>query len=237
MKFSDETCKQLNHYVYALVDPKDRHVFYIGRGQGNRVFDHVESALKAKNVNKEDSQKVAKIKQIVADGRKVKHYILRHGLEFDMAVLLEAILIDLLVLDNLGFKNIITNINRGEGSSERGAMSVEEIEEKFAERIKINPKDRILCLNIAKSYNPETPVYEAAKEAWHLNESRREKVTHILAVSNGIVRGVFRWKKWYKNDNGTVGFIGEEIPDSPYLKKSVKDVVDLRRRPFRYINV
>ena len=238
MKFSNETCKHLNHYVYALADPQNRHVFYIGKGKDNRVFDHVESALKTKSIDNEDSLKVAKIKEIVKKRKqKVSHYILRHGLSEVMAEELEAILIDLLLLDNLGFKNIILNINRGKRSNERGAMSVEEIEEKFAEPIKINPDDNILCLNIARSYNPAVPVYEAAKEAWNLNKTRRQKVTHILAISNGIVRGVFKWHKWVPEDGQPVGFIGEEIPDSPYLNKSVKNVVDLRRRAFRYINV
>lgn len=238
MKFSNETCKRLGHYVYALVDPRDNHVFYIGQGVGNRVFEHVEHALNTKKVFKDDSEKVTIIKEIVLNNKSlVKHYILRHGLSKEMADELEATLIDLLHIENLGFKKIISNINRGKDYETRGAKSVEEIEERYAEPIKFDPNDRILCLNIAKSYNPNEPVYEAAKQAWNLNKCRREKITHILAVSNGIVRGVFSWTKWYDADDKTVGFIGDEIKDSRYLNKSIKGQVDLRRRPFRYVNV
>ena len=238
MKFSNETCKRLRSYVYALVDPKDKHVFYIGKGKNNRVFDHVNEALKQKSPKKgEDSKKISKIKEITGRGDKVRHYILRHGLSEEIADELESILIDLLILENLGFKRIITNINRGKKYDKKGARSVEEIEELFAPAIKFNPKDKILCLNIAKSFSPERPVYEAAKEAWALNKNRRNKVTHILAVSNGIVRGVFKPKDWYDVDGKTVGFTGEELIDSPYLHKSVKGKVDLKRRAFRYVNV
>lgn len=238
MKFSDETCKKLGTYVYALVDPRDRQVFYIGKGKDNRVFAHVEEAIKSKNVEKRanEKEKIVRIKEIDKSGNKVRHYILRSGLSNEVAEELEATLIDLLKIENLGFKRLITNINRGIDHEERGAKSVEEVEEYFAPAIKFESKDKILCLNIAQSFGNTKTVYDAAKEAWGLNEARRKKVTHILAISNGIVRGVFKPSGWYNVDDKTVGFKGEEIKDSPYLHKSVKGLVDLKRRSFRYVN-
>ena len=239
MKFSYETCKKLNSYVYALVDPRDGHVFYIGKGKDNRVFSHVEQALNSDKLSKQDDEKlkIAQIKEIVRSGNQVRHYILRSGLTNEMAEELEATLIDLLILENLGFKRIITNINRGIDHDGRGAKTVEEVEEYFAPTIEFNPEDRILCLSIAKTYGKTPTIYDAAKEAWGLNETRRNKVTHILAISNGIVRGVFRPSDWYYVNDNLVGFKGDEIKDSPYLHKSVKGQVDLKRRSFKYVNV
>lgn len=224
--------------MYALVDPRDGHVFYIGKGKDNRVFSHVEQALCSDKVTKHDKEnlKISHIRDIVKSGNMVRHYILRSGLSDEIAKEIEATLIDLLDLENLGFKRIITNINRGIDHDERGAKSVEEIEEYFASPIKFDPKDKILCLNIAKSYGNTKTVFDAAKEAWGLNKARRNKVTHILAISNGIVRGVFKPTDWYEVEGNLVGFNGEEIKDSPYLHKSVKGQVDLKRRAFRYVD-
>ena len=42
VKFSTNTTKHLGHYVYALVDPRDDSIFYVGKASGNnRAFDHL----------------------------------------------------------------------------------------------------------------------------------------------------------------------------------------------------
>ena len=44
-EFSQLTIEKLGYYVYTLTDPFDGFVFYVGKGQGNRVFAHVNDAL------------------------------------------------------------------------------------------------------------------------------------------------------------------------------------------------
>lgn len=40
-KFFKQSVKEaLNFYVYALVDPRDKKIFYVGKGSGDRVFQH-----------------------------------------------------------------------------------------------------------------------------------------------------------------------------------------------------
>ena len=40
-KFSHEVVSELGSYVYMLKDPRNDSMFYVGKGRGNRVFDHV----------------------------------------------------------------------------------------------------------------------------------------------------------------------------------------------------
>ena len=45
MELKQSVKEALGYYVYALVDPRDRKIFYIGKGKGNRIFQHAEAAL------------------------------------------------------------------------------------------------------------------------------------------------------------------------------------------------
>ena len=43
--FPQEAVEALGKYVYRLIDPRNGETFYVGRGQGQRVFDHVRGAI------------------------------------------------------------------------------------------------------------------------------------------------------------------------------------------------
>lgn len=43
-EFPPEVCAKLEHYVYRLIDPRNGETFYVGKGQDNRIFAHVEGA-------------------------------------------------------------------------------------------------------------------------------------------------------------------------------------------------
>jgi len=56
-----------NYYVYALIDPRDNEIFYIGKGKGDRYKEHLKSNSKDKNPKKKQ-----RIKEIKDDGYKLK---------------------------------------------------------------------------------------------------------------------------------------------------------------------
>jgi hypothetical protein len=55
-------------YVYALVDPRDSAVFYIGKGTGRRMYQHERDVMRGKTKN---AAKTGRIAEILAAGLRV----------------------------------------------------------------------------------------------------------------------------------------------------------------------
>ena len=107
--FDQRIIEALAYYVYALADPRDNKIFYIGKGKGNRVFQHAKDALNEENEN----LKLDKIRSILQEGKQVNLYILRHNLTEDVAYIVESTLIDLLTYSKFNKINQLTNIVAG----------------------------------------------------------------------------------------------------------------------------
>ena len=84
-KFSKETSEGLQYYVYRLIDPRDGQAFYVGKGKGNRVFDHASQQMEISNApdvdEDETSLKLRTIGEIRAAGLEVLHIVHRHGMD------------------------------------------------------------------------------------------------------------------------------------------------------------
>ena len=59
--FSPKTIEELGYYVYVYSDPDTHKPFYVGKGKGNRVFDHLSYD--------NDSQKVEYIQNLLKAGK------------------------------------------------------------------------------------------------------------------------------------------------------------------------
>ena len=46
--FDEKTIKELKSYVYLLINPDTKTPFYVGKGTGNRVFNHLMDAKDGK---------------------------------------------------------------------------------------------------------------------------------------------------------------------------------------------
>ena len=92
-EFSQNTIKNLGYYVYIYSDPDTKQPFYIGKGKGNRCFNHL--------FQDNDSEKVAKIQEILKNGKEPIIEILVHGVDEETALKVEAAAIDLIGIDNL----------------------------------------------------------------------------------------------------------------------------------------
>ena len=110
--FSPGVAEELGHYVYRLIDPRDGQTFYVGRGQKNRVFDHINNDLKRDEGRNDLSLKLETIRKIRRAGLRPTHIIHRHGMTRDAAIEVEAALIDMFPA--------LTNIAPGQDSQQRG---------------------------------------------------------------------------------------------------------------------
>jgi hypothetical protein len=123
--FPEEVARSVGNYVYRLIDPRNGETFYVGKGRGNRVFQHVQAA-DIESLEDEDavSLKMSRIRAIRGAGLNVIHVIHRHEIPDEAVNEVEAALID-------AFPGL-SNIQGGHGSGSKGPMSATEIMDKFA---------------------------------------------------------------------------------------------------------
>jgi hypothetical protein len=101
--FDQKTQQELKSYVYMLLDPQDNKPFYVGKGNDNRVFEHMNLALSDSDIS---TLKYDKIREIVnVRQQTVQHIIVRHGLTDREAFQIEASLIDTLIHCGIGLTN------------------------------------------------------------------------------------------------------------------------------------
>ena len=235
--FKQSVIEGLKYYVYALVDPRDNRIFYVGKGSGNRVYQHARAAL----VDDSPSLKLSTIREIKELGLDVMYYLIRHNLTEQDAYLVESSIMDLLTYPAFNKENILTNIVSGHHQWNEGIKTDEEINILYdCPKIKPIPGDRLLLVSLNKSYKQSKATgvyrrandYESARKYWKLSRDKADKVKYILGIYKGIVRIVIDVKGralCSVADDGTVfkesrfAFIGDIVPDSPYLNTDVTD--------------
>ena len=245
-EFSEKSKEELLYYVYALVDPRDKTIFYIGKGCGDRVFSHSKAAL-----NEDDeSLKLDLIRDIIDSGNEVKHYIIRHKLTEQESYLVESVLIDLLTYCDFNRENLLTNVVSGHHQWDEGIKTVEEIELLYnCEKINVNPNHHILLVSLNRTFdqarakgNP-VDIYDITRDSWAIAQYKADKIDFVLGVYRGIVRSVIdvanHKHKWIKDNNGKKRccFEGVLLYNSPYLNKDVTDYPFGSGGAIRYINL
>ena len=136
MKFTSEVISEIKFYVYIYTNPNTKKVFYIGKGQGNRCFEHLEENT--------ESKKVEEINDLKNNGSMPIIELLRYGLTNNEASLIESSLIDFVGLDNL------TNKVRGLHSKSFGRTSIDDINIKYtADEVTVT--DNVIAITIELS--------------------------------------------------------------------------------------
>lgn len=240
--FSKEMIDYLKYYVYLYIDPSNNEVFYVGKGKGNRVFDHLKS-------DNQDYDKIIRINTIKESGNEPKIELLVHGLEDEeTAKKVEAAAIDLIGINHL------TNLVRGYKTCLYGRISIEEFIQRYnTESVKIEDPSVLIRINELFYYGMSAvELYDATRSSWKLNKDRAQQAKYAFAVYDGVVQEVYTILNWlqggtsfsiYKNtpSKDRFEFVGNIAPEGirkKYLNKSVKDYFEKgSQNPIMYANI
>ncbi len=235
--FPPDVVPKLKTYVYRLIDPRNGETFYVGKGQGNRVFAHIHDELSQEGDDLTD--KLKRIREIRVAGFEVAHVIHRHGMDGATALEVEAALMD-------AYPGL-SNIAGGTGSSDYGAMHAREIIRRYS----APPADfrhKAILISVNRSA-AETSLYEATRYAWKISRRKAMQAEVILATLRGLIVDAFVAEDWlpataadfpgHEDAPGRLAFVGRQAPAelrAEYVGKRVPD--EYRKRgaanPIKY---
>ncbi len=248
MKFSSTTTKHLGHYVYALVDPRDKTIFYIGKASANnRAFNHLR-------IHEGEERKHRRIREIRAAGREPGVEILRYG----FGSVRESFEVEAALIDALGLENL-TNKVRGHGV-DRGRQTAAEVERLHGS--KPMPVERIrdpyMLFFINQTYSPtktEIELYDCVRQFWSRVSPKRRTPSEetgalpyptALAIVESVVVRAYSIAAWFpagttlstrvaRNTRGCWEFVGRLIADHPLVgRRLTKDGKDLPANQLGY---
>lgn len=237
--FSQKVQEELGYYVYCLVDPRDKKIFYIGKGIGNRVFAHACDALEYEDVS---TEKLEKIREIIKSGHEVEHYILRHKLTEEDALTVESVLIDFLTYQEFNTESLLTNIVAGHHQWNEGIKTVDQIMQIYdCKPLLLKPGHILLMVNLNRTYMKKSEdgmrvnsdLYEITRKYWKVSKYNADQIDYLLGVYKGVVRCVLKpTTKWlpfkHREKDGRItiryyveGVIDDKEGNDLYLNKDV----------------
>ena len=220
--FTKEVQERLGYYVYCLCaeSETERTVFYVGKGQNNRVFEH-----EAKNFSDFTDKGIA-LKKYLEEGRKIGKYILDYGIESSgdsgekAALFAESALMNFARLTGCDLKNT----KPGEGKLDHPA-SVEEIQKMLSgNEITLSvfePSDRVLIVKAEKSPHSEAEAAQVIRQRRiTMRNTWTIKPLYICVVHNLVFRYLFRISGEIETgENGTRALrITEIAPSGKYAE-------------------
>jgi hypothetical protein len=221
------------------MDPRNREVFYVGKGKENRIFQHLACAILE---TADENQKLDRIREIQKNSFEIQHYILRHGLSEDSAFEVEAALIDF--INFVGVKlGALLNVMAGRYSSDYGIKTVDEVAAQY-EADGLEADDPLILININRQYRREMTseeLYQATRRSWVVSK-RREHAMYVIAHYRGLTREAYKIEKWQKvpeDGKNRWAFEGALAPEpirNKYRYKSIKSYFkEGAANPIKYV--
>lgn len=222
--FSPATIESIQAYVYVLADAEDK-IFYVGKGRGNRVFDHVEEVRRwvvenpaqpfPQTEDDDDSEasgmslKQQRIAELLQAKFEPAMYVVREGLTDEQAFLVEAVLISVL---DWQLKGALSNGVAGCGEARFGLKSVQELEairgapfrlsalSELAVAATPNTPHKAIAININRRWSEvvanQATLLQVSEGRWKVSLKNASQCRYAIIHANGIVRGVFEIDHW-----------------------------------------
>lgn len=194
-RFSEKSLISLgDYYVYGLIDPRSKQIFYIGKGTKNRVFNHEKESL---SIPDSEKLKLKTIADIKGDGLEVEKIIINSNLTEEEAFVAEASLINAFnYVNNVGLTNIVA------GHHSKEALSVDEYERIYGAVI-LEEKDirhKILVIKVSKFYKKgmdEKTLYDTVRGVWRVSKEKVKEVEYVFGVYNSLIVAVYKPSAWF----------------------------------------
>ena len=172
-RFSEKSLISLgDYYVYGLIDPRSKQIFYIGKGTKNRVFNHEKESLSSSDSEKLKLKTILDIKE---DGFEVEKIIINSNLSEEEAFAAEASLINAFnYVNNVGLTNIVA------GHHSKEALSVDEYERIYG----------AVLLD-------EKILYDTVRGLWRVSKEKVKKVEYVFGVYNSLIVAVYKPSAWF----------------------------------------
>ena len=187
--------EHLGWYVYALYNPNEALPFYIGTGEGTRVLQHFDEAIRLEN----DSKKLSAIRDLFAEGHSPNIKIIRRNIESkELAYAIEASLID--ALEPCG------NVVLGHGARTFGITDLKNLiaeysasplaESDICDPLMFIKVDRLWKqYDLSRHFDPNM-LYDITRGFW-IVDLKRVQGRLVCAVVGGIIREIYEPEEWH----------------------------------------
>lgn len=168
-RFSEKSLLSLgDYYVYGLIDPRSKQIFYIGKGTKNRVFEHEKESLGSPDSEKLKLKTIADIKNA---GFEVEKIIINSNLTEEEAFAAEALSVD-------------------EYERINGAAPLEEKD--------IRHKILVIKINrLYQRGMDEKVLYDAVRGVWRVSKEKVRTVEYVFGVYNSLIVAVYKPSEWF----------------------------------------
>ena len=168
-RFSEKSLLSLgDYYVYGLIDPRSKQIFYIGKGTKNRVFEHEKESLGSPDSEKLKLKTIADIKNA---GFEVEKIIINSNLTEEGAFAADALSVD-------------------EYERINGAAPLEEKD--------IRHKILVIKINrLYQKGMDEKVLYDAARGVWRASKENVKTVEYVFCVYNSLIVAVYKPSEWF----------------------------------------